>query len=152
MREIVQQFAEYLESRGLRFTQVRRSILEQVFAYNDHFRVIDLLMYMRQNGHTVSNGAIYRTLPLMVKSGVLTEIIDADKQSIYEHIHLNQPHSHLICLHCDTIIEFKNAEIDALQEAICNTYNFSSVKYRNEILGYCAECQNNGPQGGFNGQ
>ena len=35
-------------------------------------------------------------------------------------------------------------EIDALQEEVCKTHRFKPVKYRNEILGYCSECQKDG--------
>lgn len=142
--QIIQQFTKYLEKNALRLTTERRDILEQVFAYDDHFRADDLLMRMRQNGYTASRATIYRTLPLLVKSGLLTEVIDAQKQSHYEHIHSRQEHAHLICLRCSSIIEFENPEIDALQKEVCKRLQFKPVKYRNEILGYCAECQKDG--------
>lgn len=142
--QIVEKFSKYLQSNGLRLTSERRAILEQVFAYDDHFRADDLLVRMRQNGYTASRATIYRTLPLLVKSGLLTEVIDAQKHSYYEHIHSRQQHAHLICLRCSKIIEFKKPEIDALQKAVCKTHQFKPVKYRNEILGYCSECQMDG--------
>lgn len=142
--QIIQQFSKYLENNALRLTTERRDILEQVFAYDDHFRADDLLMRMRQNGYTASRATIYRTLPLLVKSGLLTEVIDAQKQSHYEHIHSRQEHAHLICLRCSSIIEFESSEINILQEDVCKTHRFKPVKYRNEILGYCVECQKDG--------
>lgn len=139
--EPLQQFSKYLESNSLRLTTERLNIFEQVFAYDGHFRADDLLIYMRQNGYNASHGTIYRTLPLLVKSGLLTEVVDAQNQSLYEHIHSCQQHAHLICLRCNTIIEFENTEINTLQESICETYQFKPMKHRNEILGYCVECQ-----------
>jgi Fur family ferric uptake transcriptional regulator len=140
-----EQFNNYLKSNKLKLTSERVAILEQVFAYDDHFRAEDLLVRMRQNGHQVSRATIYRTLPLLVKSGLLTEVIDAQKQSHYEHINaLQQQHAHLICLRCGKLIEFKNVEIDSLQESVCKAYGFKPIKYRNEILGYCFECQAEG--------
>lgn len=140
-----EQFNNYLKSNKLKLTSERVAILEQVFAYDDHFRAEDLLVRMRQNGHQVSRATIYRTLPLLVKSGLLTEVIDAQKQSHYEHINaLQQQHAHLICLRCGKLIEFKNVEIDSLQESVCKAYGFKPIKYRNEILGYCFECQADG--------
>lgn len=139
--KFVGQFEEYLKRKGLKMTKSRRSILEQVFAYDGHFQAEDLLVSMRQNGYPGSRATIYRTLPLLVKSGLLTEVIDAQKNSRYEHIHALQQHAHLICLRCSRIIEFKNTEIDALQKKVCEAHQFKPVKYRNEILGYCSECQ-----------
>lgn len=139
MQAVIQQFTQYLESNSLRLTTERRNILEQAFAYDGHFRADDLLISMRQNGYNASHGTIYRTLPLLVKSGLLTEIVDAQNQSLYEHSH--QQHAHLICLRCNAIIEFENTEIDKLQEAVCEMHRFKPIKHRNEILGYCVKCQ-----------
>ena len=144
--KFVEQFRQYLKSRGLRLTSERLAILEQVFSYDGHFQAEDLLVHIREKGHSASRATIYRTLPLLVKSSLLTEIIDAQKNSYYEHVHTlqEQKHAHLICLRCNKIIEFKNPEIDELQKTVCDLHRFKPMKYRNEILGYCRDCQAEG--------
>lgn len=141
--KFIEQFRLYLKSSGLRLTSERLVILEQVFSYEGHFQAEDLLVHIREKGRSASRATIYRTLPLLVKSGLLTEIIDAQKNSYYEHVHAlqEQRHAHLICLRCNKIIEFTNPEIDELQKDICDFHRFKPIKYRNEILGYCGECQ-----------
>ena len=139
--DFVKQFKDYLESCGLRLTSKRQDILEQVYAYNGHFQAEDLLVQMRRNGYLASRPTIYRTLPLLVKSGLLTEFIDAQKNTRYESIHSLREHAHLICLRCNQIVEFREPKINALQKAVCEEHGFKSVRFRNEIIGYCAECQ-----------
>ncbi|MCG9127899.1 transcriptional repressor [Candidatus Poribacteria bacterium] len=139
--EFEQQFEDFLKSTGLRLTQKRMDILREVFAYPGHFQTEDLLVQMRRNGYDVSRPTIYRTLPLLVKSGLLTEFIDAHKNTRYESIHSLKEHAHLICLRCGQIVEFKEPEIDALQKSVCDAHNFKPVRFRNEIIGHCAECQ-----------
>lgn len=139
--KFVKQFEDYLTGNGLRMTAERRAILDQVFAYDGHFQAEDLLVRMRQQGYPASRATIYRTLPLLVKSGLLTEVIDAQKNLRYEQIHTRQRHAHLMCLRCSKIIEFKNLEIDTLQKEVCKEHKFEPVTYRNTILGYCSECQ-----------
>ena len=139
--EFVTQFEDYLKSCGLRLTQKRLDILNQVFDYPGHFQTEDLLVQMRRNGYLVSRPTIYRTLPLLVKSGLLTEFIDAQKNTRYESIHSLQEHAHLICLRCNQIVEFKEPRIDALQKSVCEAHQFKPVRFRNEIIGHCAECQ-----------
>ncbi|RKU31832.1 transcriptional repressor [Candidatus Poribacteria bacterium] len=139
--EFEQQFEDFLKSTGLRLTEKRMEILREVFAYPGHFQTEDLLVQMRRNGYDVSRPTIYRTLPLLVKSGLLTEFIDAHKNTRYESIHSLKEHAHLICLRCGQIVEFKEPEIDALQKAVCDAHNFKPVRFRNEIIGHCAECQ-----------
>lgn len=136
-----QQFEDFLKSTGLRLTQKRMDILREVFAYPGHFQTEDLLVQMRRNGYDVSRPTIYRTLPLLVRSGLLTEFIDAHKNTRYESIHSLKEHAHLICLRCGQIVEFKEPEIDALQKSVCDAHNFKPVRFRNEIIGHCAECQ-----------
>ncbi|RKU38316.1 transcriptional repressor [Candidatus Poribacteria bacterium] len=137
----IKQFKDYLDSCGLRLTRKRQEILEQVYAYDGHFQAEDLLVQMRRNGYLASRPTIYRTLPLLVKSGLLTEFIDAQKNTRYESIHSLREHAHLICLRCNQIVEFREPKIDALQKAVCEEHGFKSVRFRNEIIGYCAECQ-----------
>ena len=139
--DITQQFEDFLKSSGFRLTQTRMDVLDQVFAYPGHFQIEDLLVYMRQNGYDVSRPTIYRTLPLLVQSGLLTEFIDAQKNTRYESIHSLKEHAHLICLRCSQIVEFKEPKIDALQKSVCEAHQFKPVRFRNEIIGYCAECQ-----------
>ncbi len=139
--ELVKQFEDYLKSTGLRLTQKRLDILHQVFDYPGHFQTEDLLVQMRRNGYLVSRPTIYRTLPLLVRSGLLTEFIDAQKNTRYESIHSLQEHAHLICLRCNQIVEFKEPRIDALQKSVCEAHQFKAVRFRNEIIGHCAECQ-----------
>jgi Fur family ferric uptake transcriptional regulator len=139
--EFVKQFEDYLKSCGLRLTPKRLDVLNQVFDYPGHFQTEDLLVQMRRNGYLVSRPTIYRTLPLLVRSGLLTEFIDAQKNTRYESIHSLREHAHLICLRCSQIVEFKEPEIDALQKAVCEAHGFKAVRFRNEIIGHCAECQ-----------
>ena len=73
--EFAKQFEDYLKSWGLRLTQKRLDILDQVFEYPGHFQTEDLLVQMRRNGYRVSRPTIYRTLPLLVRSGLLTAFI-----------------------------------------------------------------------------
>ena len=139
--QFITQFEDYLKSCGLRLTQKRLDILNQVFDYPGHFQTEDLLVQMRRNGYLVSRPTIYRTLPLLVRSGLLTEFIDAQKNTRYESIHSLQEHAHLICLRCNQIVEFKEPRIDALQKSVCEAHQFKPVRFRNEIIGHCAECQ-----------
>ena len=144
--KFVEQFRQFLKNGGLRLTSERLAILEQVFSYEGHFQAEDLLVHIREKGHSASRATIYRTLPLLVQSGLLMEINDAQKNSYYEHVHAlqEQQHAHLICLRCNEIIEFTNLEVDKLQKAICDLHDFKPIKFRNEILGYCRECQAEG--------
>ena len=139
--ERVDQFKDYLDTQGLRLTQERFIILNQVFKTNTHFRPDDLLGWMRQAGHKTSKATIYRTLPLLIKSGILTEVIDADNQIQYEYIGNIKEHAHLICVQCGKITESRVPEIIKQKNELCRKFDFNPIKFRNEIIGVCSECR-----------
>ena len=139
--ERVDQFKNYLDTQGLRLTQERFAILSQVFKTDTHFRPDDLWVWMRQAGYKTSKATIYRTLPLLIRSGILTEVIDADNQIQYEYIGNIKEPAHLICVQCGKITESRVTEIIKLKNELCRKFNFNPVKFRNEIIGVCSECR-----------
>ena len=136
----LEQFSKYLQSLQMKLTPERRRILESTLKMHTHFEADDLLFQMRKNGIRVSKATIYRTLPLLVKSGLLRELHDDDRHMHYEHVYGHKHHEHLICLNCGKIIEFTELTIEEIQEEICKQHGFTPIKHRYEILGYCAKC------------
>lgn len=134
-------FQEYLKSKGLKFTPERQVVLEWVFKSHKHFEAEDLLLDIRRSGERVSKATIYRTLNLLVKCGLLREVIFGEKHSHYEHVHGNEHHDHLVCSGCGKIIEFTEEKIERLQDAVCRRHQFLPESHRLQIQGLCHECQ-----------
>lgn len=141
MDALKDEFRSYLKAGGLKLTPERGLILEAAFSTDNHFEVEDLLIKLRQQGDRVSKATIYRTLPLLVKSGLLREVVFGERHSHYEHVFGHKHHDHLICLCCGKIIEFANPSIENLQDKICKEHGFEAMGHRFEITGYCNECQ-----------
>ena len=140
--EKVQKFKDYLESQNLRLTKERRSVLAHALDFTEPFCVDDLLFSMIRNSYKTSKATIYRTLPLLVSCGLLTEIIDAQNQIRYEHCtEYSKLKAHLICLRCSKIIEFQDPEIRKREQQMCAENLFQPTKFRHEILGYCSQCR-----------
>jgi Fur family ferric uptake transcriptional regulator len=130
-------FGEYLKSKELKFTPKRRAILKEIFSFRGHFNVDQL--YERL-GRQISRATIYRTLSLLVKSGLIEEIFRCLDKTSYEHIFGYPHHDHMLCIKCGKVIEFREDKIEKLQKAVCERYNFKSVEHRLVIKGYCREC------------
>jgi len=133
-------FSSYLHERELKFTTERQLILEEVFKTHRHFEAEDVVLGLRGRGKRVSRASIYRTLPLLVESGLLREVHSAEKHSHYEHIFGHEHHDHLICTQCGGTIEFFEPRIESLQESICRTRGFQPTHHKLEITGVCSEC------------
>jgi Fur family ferric uptake transcriptional regulator len=134
-------FKEYLAGQALKFTTERRLILAQVFRMHGHFEVDDIDLGLRDFGERVSRASIYRTLPLLVDSGLLRDVPSPEKHSHYEHVFGHEHHDHILCTHCGRTIEFIDPDIEALQESICKRLGFFAVSHQLKITGLCEECR-----------
>lgn len=138
----VNKFKGYLRSKGLKFTFERRIILETIFSLHNHFDVEDLYRKIEKRiGERISLATIYRTLPLLVESGLIREALKCQERGVYEHIWGHKHHDHIICINCGKVIEFTDEDIEKLQEKVCKKFNFKPMEHRLGIRGYCGECQ-----------
>ena len=106
-----------------------------------HFDADELHDLLKSKGETLSAATIYRTLPLFVQSGIIKETLRARGRARYEHVWGHEHHDHLECVSCGRIIEFKDDELERLQDKVCRTHGFRAVEHRLGIRGYCAACR-----------
>jgi Fur family ferric uptake transcriptional regulator len=134
-------FKGYLERRHLKFTPERKSILEAIFSLHGHFDVELLYRHLEGRGGGISRATLYRTLPLLIDSGLVKEVLRSQNKSHYEHIFGHPHHDHLLCIKCGKIVEFKDDEIERIQDEICERFEFKPLEHRLGIMGYCKECR-----------
>lgn len=135
-------FRSLVVAKGLKYTNERKLILEAVLSMSDHFEVDDLHMEIRrQHQNHVSKATIYRTLPLLVESGLLREVLFVDKHAHYEHAFRHRHHEHLICLKCGKIIEFVNAQLEELLINVAKGHQFETSGHKVEMTGICKDCR-----------
>ena len=136
-------FRNCLASRGLKFTPERDVILREVFQRHDHFEAEELLSSIRKKGGRTSRATVYRTLDLLVQSGLL-EVVDLGGNSHhYEHVLGHQHHDHLICERCGRIIEFTHGQLEKLKEKVCREMAFDGRSHTLKIFGLCIRCRQN---------
>ena len=133
-------FKEYLTSKKLKFTAERQAILDRVFENHNHFEADELLVDLRLNDMKISKATIYRTLALLVKSGLLREVIFGERHAHYEHVYGHEHHDHLVCNNCGKIIEFTEHRIEKLQDEVCKKNKFMAESHRLQIQGLCEDC------------
>jgi Fur family ferric uptake transcriptional regulator len=150
VRESLQAF---LSSKGLRRTVQREAIIGAAFGTNEHFTAEELLTMARRLERSVSRATVYRTLPLLVKSGLLHELDLGSDTKIYDPNFVERPtHNHLICVDCDRIIEFEDVNMELLENCITRRLGFSPANKAVKIEGHCDElklkgsCRNQRPK------
>ena len=133
-------FRNFLYKRGLKLTKERQRILNEVFALHGHFDPEELLLRMKNKGIKVSKASVYRTLPLLVASGLIEQVEKNDKHAHYEHTFGHGHHDHLICMKCGRVIEVYSPKLEAIQDELCRASRFKGIKHALEIKGYCRNC------------
>jgi Fur family transcriptional regulator, ferric uptake regulator len=135
-------FREYLITRGKRLTRERETIVAEVFASHEHFDTDQLVTRLsgRNGGKRVSRATVYRTLDDMVLAGLLRKVARPNDREVYEHDYGYPRHDHLICGKCGTLIEFENAPLARLLDAVAAEHDFRMNSHRLEVYGLCAEC------------
>ncbi len=142
VREILH---EYLAGKGLRKTAQREAIIEAAFGTNEHYTAEELLDMSRAIDRSVSRATVYRTLPLLVASGLLRELDLGGDTKIYDPNFLEHPtHNHLVCVDCKKIIEFEDPNMELLENCITRRLGFSPTNKMVKIEARCDEFQSLG--------
>ncbi len=136
----IERFREYISEKGLRNTPERELIIEEIFSNHDHFDADSLFLRLRNKKRRISKASVYRTIPLLIESGLIKEVFFEDGHLHYEHIYGHKHHCHLRCICCGKVLEFADDEIVRLQNQIGKKYEFVITAHRVELLGYCSQC------------
>jgi Fur family ferric uptake transcriptional regulator len=132
---------EYMAKHGLRSTEQRRLVTEMFFATTEHLSIEDLLDRARVEEPKIGYATVYRTLKLLKECGLAFERHFGDGVSRYEVAWADEHHDHLICVECEKIIEFEDADIEELQHRVAARLGFMLMRHKLELYGLCAECQ-----------
>jgi Fur family ferric uptake transcriptional regulator len=142
MENAIRIFWGYLNSRGLKLTRERRAVLEQLFLHQGHLEAEELAHVLRRKKTRASRATIYRTLDLLVQSGLVRKVDLGQGHSHYE-LALDRPHhEHMICLECGRVIEFSDKTIHRSLDELCRKEGFKRTSHRFQVFGYCQGCVN----------
>ncbi len=135
-----EQFLRFLRDEGLRVTEERLLLLDEIYAQHGHLDAEELLRGMQRRGMKISRATVYRNLDLLVRCGLVRRYRLRDDRFLYEHVHVGLEHDHLVCTVCGRVVEFKSPAIAALQNEICRAHGFVPRRNTLQISGTCVGC------------
>ncbi|WP_446699120.1 Fur family transcriptional regulator [Agrobacterium cavarae] len=118
----------------MRMTDQRRVIARVLQESEDHPDVEELYRRSSAVDPKISISTVYRTVKLFEDAGIIERHDFRDGRSRYETVP-EEHHDHLIDLKTGVVIEFRSAEIEALQEKIAREHGFRLVEHRLELYG-----------------
>ena len=140
----VTRFRQFLSGQGQKLTNERAALVREIFSIHYHFEADELLFKMKEKSVKISRATVYRTLELLVKSGMVRRVHLGEDHYHYEHVTGNSHHDHLICTTCGGVIEFHDPELEQRQREICARKRFTPTFHNLQILGVCDACTRKG--------
>jgi len=137
-------FEAYLREHGLKMTRAREQVFREILSSPGvHPNAEDIHRRLRAKNKPVGLATIYRTLNLLVRSGLVTAIDLGESHSHFEPDWNRISHGHLICLSCGRVQEFSHAEIQAAINKVGEEKGYLLDKFSIQVFGYCKDCTAN---------
>ena len=143
--KLLDAFRRYLTDHNLPVTHQRLAVAELLFFAGDHLSAEDVQKRLAVNGETVGTATVYRTLDLLVKSGLAREHDFGEGFRRYEPSAAGQGHEHCICSSCGKVMEFSNDRLERMIALLAEEVAFRPHHHRLEIYGVCRACQQANP-------
>ncbi|MCS6935231.1 MAG: transcriptional repressor [Chitinophagales bacterium] len=140
--EVKNIFSAYLEQKQLRKTNERFTILEEIYARNDHFDAESLYEYLvKKKKYNVSRATVYNTLDLLVSCDLVKKHQFGKNQAQYEKSYGYKQHDHIICVDCKKVVEFCDPRIQQIKTMMGEILNFKITHHSLNLYGVCRPCQ-----------
>jgi Fur family transcriptional regulator, ferric uptake regulator len=118
--------------KGLKMTDQRRVIARVLSDSEDHPDVEQVYRRSIAIDPHISIATVYRTVRLFEEANILARHDFGDGRSRYEEMPSDH-HDHLIDLQSGRVVEFRNEQIEKLQEFIASELGFELVGHRLEL-------------------
>lgn len=119
---------------GLRMTDQRRVIARVLSDAGDHPDVEEVHRRANALDSRISLSTVYRTVRLLEEAGILARHEFGDGRARYEPA-AGEHHDHLIDVDTGKVIEFRNEQIEKLQELIAEELGYKLIDHRLELYG-----------------
>lgn len=126
--------------RGLRFTGLRRAVLELVWTSHRPIGAYEILDRLNHQGKRAAPPTVYRALDFLIEADLVHRL-----DSLNAFIGCRDPgNSHvgqfLICRQCRSVAEMDDDDISRLVGRKAAHHGFTAVRQMVEIEGLCRDC------------
>lgn len=139
--QALQAAEQVCRKRGLRFTQIRRRVLELVWNSHRPIGAYDILDSLKSDGRKAAPPTVYRALDFLIEAELVHRL-----DSLNAYVGCPDPGtSHvgqfLICRECRTVAELDDAGIDSVVRNKAADLGFTAIRQTLEIHGLCRDCR-----------
>ena len=134
-------FNDFLRSRGMKFSQPRKTILKLFLDGESHKDIDELILGAKKIDSLISRSTVYRTMNLLVICGLADEINFNGERKYFENVSKKHHHDHYFCVQCKNVGEFHHPMIEKLQKEVAKKNKFNITSHRMILYGICGNCK-----------
>lgn len=138
--ETMQGAEEYCRDNKLRFTPVRRRVLELLLAQHRAMGAYDILDVLAKEGLGSQPPVAYRALDFLVQNGLAHRIERLNAYAACAHLGKAHAPAFLICRNCQQIAEGDGDALSASLAAEARASGFVIERIAVELEGLCPDC------------
>jgi Fur family ferric uptake transcriptional regulator len=138
---LLDRFHRHLREHHQPVTRQRDLVAQVLFRSEDHLSVEAIRRELHQRGERVGLATIYRTLDLLMESGLVRAHQFGEGFKRYEAAMAQADHEHLICERCGRVVEFANERLQRILPVLADEHGFQHRRHRVEIYGICRTCR-----------
>ncbi|MEM2133743.1 MAG: Fur family transcriptional regulator [Candidatus Jordarchaeaceae archaeon] len=135
----LQEFIDYLRSKGYKVTPQRLEIFKIIKSMKNHPTVYMIYQEVKKKNPTISPATVYKTLEVLERIGEIQAVCQIDGKTVYDTT-LN-PHINIHCLKCHKI---EDVESDLVEKLVKDVQEKSGVRIISQSInffGYCSKCK-----------
>lgn len=141
-------FRAFLRDHNLPATPQRLAIADTVLGTDRHLSADDVAQELKTRGASAGTATVYRTLEVLVRSGLVVERDFGEGFKRYEAARGVPHHEHLLCTVCGRVTEFRDERLERMTTLLAEAHDFSRQRHRLVIYGLCGECRRGSSRAG----
>jgi Fur family ferric uptake transcriptional regulator len=138
---LLERFRRHLRDHRQPVTRQRDVIAGVIFLSEEHLSIEEIRRRLTAQGQRIGTATVYRTVQLLVDSGLVREHDFGEGFKRYEPMPTQAHHEHLICQRCGRVVEFSNERLERMLPIIADEHSFQHERHRVQIFGVCRDCQ-----------
>lgn len=135
----ISELSSKVKSKGLRLTNQRRIILEELRKVASHPSADWIYRVVKRKIPHISFATVYRNLKVLKELGLILELNYGKEMSRFDGNPIN--HYHLVCKICNRIYDYEGKPTIGLEGKVSDELGFEVEGHRLEFYGVCKECK-----------
>ncbi|WP_299878119.1 Fur family transcriptional regulator [uncultured Cocleimonas sp.] len=131
---------EICNEKGLKFTAIRRKVLELVWESHKPAKAYDILEKLAKEDGAPVPPTVYRALDFLLQNGLVHRLNSLNAFVGCSHPGLHKQCYFLICTHCEEVTECCTNQLGKAIGVSAKENSFTTESVSLEILGSCKTC------------